>query len=96
MLNVPQEVKDLLHLDTCQKNIRIHFPNGERQDICNDLIVKDSVKFTESLCSQDTLKFGLAESPVFECETVGVGNIKGAKIEVFCEVFCDSTVTGEK
>ena len=38
--------------------------------------------------------FGLAESPVFECETVGVGNIKGAKIEVFCEVFCDSTVTG--
>ena len=94
MLNVPQEVKDLLHLDTCQKNIRIHFPNGERQDICNDLIVKDSVKFTESLCSQDELKFGLSEASVFECETVGVGNIKGTIIEVSCEVFCDSTVTG--
>ena len=94
MLTVPDEIKELLHLDSCPKNIRIHFPNGERSDVCNDLIVKDSVKFTESLCSQDKLKFGLCESPVFECETVGVGNIKGATIEVSCEVYCNPTVTG--
>ena len=94
MLTVPQEIKDLLHLDTCQKNIRIHFPNGERSDVCNDLIVQNSVKFTESLCSQDELKFGLCESPVFECETVGVGNIKGATIEVSCEIYCEPTVSG--
>lgn len=94
MLTIPQEIKDLLHLDHCKKNIRIHFPNGERTDICNDLIVKDSVQFTESLCSQDSLKFGLCESPIFECETVGVGNIKGATIEVSCEVYCNPTVTG--
>lgn len=92
MLTVPQEIKDLLHQDTCPKNIRIHFPNMERTDICNDMIVKDSVSFTESLCSQDTLKFGLCESPVFECEVVGVENIKGMTIQVFCEVYCDSTV----
>ena len=96
MLNIPDEVKDLLHLDSCKKNIRIHFPNGERADICNDLIVMNSVKFTESLCSQDTLKFGLCESPVFECEVVGVGNIKGATIEVSCEIFCDSSVSGSE
>jgi hypothetical protein len=94
MLNVPDEIKELLHRDSCKKNIRICFPNGERTDICNDLIVKDSVSFKESLCSQDTLKFGLCEAPVFECETVGVSNIKGATISVFCEIFCDSSVTG--
>lgn len=92
MLTVPDDVKSLLHQDTCKKNIRIHFPSGVRSDICNDLIVKDSVSFKESICSQDNLKFGLCESPVFECETVGVGNIKGETIEVTCEIYCDSTV----
>ena len=94
MLTVPDSIKEKLHLDHCQKNIRIHFPNGERSDICNNRIVKDTVSFTESLCSQDTLKFGLCEAAVFECEVVGVGNIKGAKIEVFCEVYCESDTTG--
>lgn len=96
MLTVPQEIKDLLHLDTCHKNIRIHFPNGERSDICNNLIVQNSVKFTESLCSHDELKFGLCESSVFEFETVGVGNIKGDVIEVFCEIYCDQSVSGSE
>lgn len=94
MLNVPERIKELLHTDSVNKNIRIHFPNGERSDICNDLIVQDSVQFKESLCSQDKLKFGLCEAPVFECEVVGVGNIKGATIEVFCEVVCEPTVEG--
>ena len=47
MINVPQEIKDILHQDTCPKNIRIHFPNGERADICNDQIVMDSVSFKD-------------------------------------------------
>lgn len=94
MLEIPSRIKELVHQDTCPKNIRIHFPNGERTDICNDLIVRDSVSFTESLVSQDTLKFGLCESPIFECELVGVGNIKGATIEVTCEIFCDASVSG--
>ena len=94
MISVPDEIKALLHQDTCYKNIRIHFPNGERTDICNDQIVMDTVSFKESLCSQNTFKFGLAESPIFECEVVGVSNIKGATIEVFCEIYCPSTVTG--
>lgn len=94
MINVPQEIKDILHQDTCPKNIRIHFPDGERSDICNDLIVMDSVSFKESLCSQNSFKFGLAESPIFECEVVGVSNIKGATIEVSCEIYCPNTVSG--
>ena len=94
MITVPEEIKELLHQDHCDKNIRIHFPDGERSDICNDLIVKDTVNFTESLCSRNELKFGLCESPIFECEVVGVGNVKGATIEVFCEIFCPSSVAG--
>lgn len=94
MLTIPEEIKELLHRDHWYKNIRIHFPNGERSDICNDLIVKDSVSFTESVCSQNDFKFGLCESPVFECETVGVGNIKGATIEVYCEIGCTPSVSG--
>lgn len=94
MINIPDEIKGLLHLDTCKKNIRIVFPNEERTDICNNLIVLNTVSFKESLCSQETLKFGLCEASVFECEVVGVGNIKGASIEVYCEIFCEPTVTG--
>lgn len=94
MLSIPVEIKELLHQDTCHKNIRIHFPNGERSDICNDLIIKDSVYFKESLCSQSALKFGLCESPMFECEVVNVGNITGALIEVYCEIYCNSNVSG--
>ena len=92
MLSVPDTIKDLFHTDSVNKNIRIQFPNGERADICNDQIVKDSVEFTESLCSQNTLKFGLCESPVFQCNVIGVGNITDATIEVYCEIYCDSTV----
>lgn len=94
MISVPEEIKEAFHKDHCYKNIRIHFPNMERSDICNDQIVKDSVSFKESLCSQNTLKFGLCEASVFECETVGVGNIKGSLIDVSCEIECDSSVTG--
>ena len=94
MLTIPDTIKDLLHLDSCKKNIRITFPSMVRSDICNDLIVKDSVSVKESLCSQNELKFGLCEAPVFECETVGVGNVKGETINVYCEVYCDASVPG--
>lgn len=94
MLIIPEEIKELLHLDHCYKNIRISFPNGERSDICNDQIVKDSVSLTESLCSQNKLKFGLCESPIFECEVIGVGNVTNATIKVDCEIECDASVDG--
>lgn len=94
MLSIPSIIREYLKEDSHKKNIRIHFPNGERSDICNNLIVKDSVSFTESLCSRNELKFGLCEAPVFECEVVGVGNIAGAIIEVSCEVYSYASVAG--
>lgn len=94
MLTIPDNIKELLNTDSIKKNIRIHFPNGERSDICNDQIVKDTVEFTESLCSQSKFKFGLYESSIFECEVVGVSSIKGSTIEVWGEIYCDPTVDG--
>lgn len=93
MLTIPSAVEDALK-NGAQKNFRVHFPNGERADICNPNIVNGSVSFKESVCSADSLKFGLFEASVLAFETVGIENITNCKIEVFLEVFCASSVSG--
>ena len=86
MLNIPEEIKDLLRQDRCLKNVRVHFPNGERSDITCDNIEADSFSFTEPICSRNKLKFGLCEASIAEFTTVGIGNIKGYEIEVYHEI----------
>lgn len=86
MLNIPEEVKQLFRQGSAKKNLRIHFPNGEREDITNSNLVADSFSFTESICSEDTLKFGLCEASMVEFETFNIGNIKGCTIEITLEV----------
>lgn len=86
MLNIPEEVKTLYRQPGADKNLRIHFPNGEHEDITNDNLISESFSFEESICSQDTLKFGLCEAGMVEFETIGVGNIKGCEIDVSMEV----------
>lgn len=86
MLNIPEEIKQLFRKGSVRKNLRIHFPNGEREDITNENLVAESFSFEESICSENTLKFGLSEASSVEFETVGVGNIKGYEIKVFHEI----------
>ena len=86
MLNIPNTVKALFKADGIRKNFRVHFPNGELNDLTNADLVQESVKFTESLCSQDVLKFGLTEASVIEFETVGVANMFGMTIECGIEI----------
>lgn len=86
MLNIPESVKTLFKTDGVHKNFRVQFPNGERDDLTNENVVQESVRFTESLCSQDIFKFGLAEASVLEFETVGVENIYGATIKAGIEI----------
>lgn len=95
MLNIPQAVQDLFLSGTVHKNLRVHFPNGERADITNDQIVKESMKFNESLCSRDALKFGMSEASTIEFETVGVENILGMTIEVGIEVDTSSLTAAQ-
>jgi hypothetical protein len=86
MLNIPNTVKALFKRDGVRKNFRVHFPNGEMNDLTNENIVQESVKFTESVCSQDVFKFGLAEASVIEFETVGIANMYGMEIECGMEI----------
>ena len=96
MLNIPSSVKALFQADCVHKNFRVHFPNGEMADITNDNVVQESVKFTESLCSQSTFKFGLAEASVLEFETVGIANMYGMTIEASVEIDCSSLSAADK
>lgn len=89
MLNIPDAVKALYQTDGTHKNFRVQFPNGERADICNDEIVRESVRFSESLCSRSVFRFGLCEASSIEFETVGVGNYYGAMIR--CSLEIDTT-----
>ena len=86
MLNIPEVVKELFMQDGVRKNFRVHFSNGERADLVNKDIIEESVKFTESTCSQQTLRFGLTEASVIEFECVGVENIAGMTIECGIEI----------
>ena len=85
MLNVPSEMQAVIKNDATLKNFRVHFPNGERADITNDNIVFESVSFTESVCSNDIFKFGLAEASVIEFVTIGIENIVGMTIQCSME-----------
>lgn len=86
MLNVPEAIKTLLKNESVPKNFRIHFPNGEFSDITNENLVAESVRFSESICSQGSFRFGLAEASAIEFETIGIGNMIGCTIEVSCEI----------
>ncbi len=93
MINIPSEIRALFRNGGVLKNIRIHFPNGEREDITSANVVEESFSFTESLCSQNLLQFGLCEASVVQFETFGVENIKGYAIEVFHEIDISSLGT---
>lgn len=86
MLNIPQVIKDQFKIDNVLKNIRISFPNGEHADICNDQIVKETLKFDESISSREEVKFGLCESSQLSFECVDVENIKGMEIAADIEI----------
>lgn len=86
MLEIPEQVEQLLRRTSIRKNFRIHFPNGEREDIISNNLVSESVTLTESLCSEANLKFGLCEASTLEFTTIDVGNIKGCVIQTQLEV----------
>lgn len=89
MLSIPEAIKTLFKTDGARKNFRAHFCNGERADITNSDVVTESVRFTESICSGETVRFGLTEASMIEFETVGVENISGAVID--CGIEIDTT-----
>ena len=90
MVDTFDDIKDILKRDSVLKNIRVTFPNGDRADITNDQIIKESVKFEEYLSSRVPVKFGLCEANVISFQCVGVENIKRKIIHVQLEVDASS------
>lgn len=86
MLNIPDGVKELYKQDSVRKNFRVVFPNEEMNDLTNKDIITESVSFSESISSNEYLKFGTSEVPVIEFETIGVDNMMGYNIICFTEI----------
>lgn len=86
MMDIPQVIKDLFLTDGIRKNFRVIFPDDDLPDIISTGIVQGSIKFTESACSQDEIKFGLCEASQIEFEAYNIGNIKKKKIQCFIEI----------
>lgn len=85
MIDVPVNIRQLCEKDSCRKNFRVHFINGEHGDLTNDDILTESVVFTESICS-GSLKFGMCESSVLSFECALDENLKGAEISAQIEI----------
>ena len=88
MINIPEAVKALFSSDLVHKNFHVRFPGGECRDLNNEDVVSESVTFTESLCSQQYFKFGLAEASQIEFTAVDIPNVRGATIECAIEIDC--------
>lgn len=87
MIDVSEEVKNLLKYTECRKELVISFPNGEHENITNENIIAESLEFTESICSQQELEFGLCEASVLKFSAFNVDNINGYKIKADIYVY---------
>lgn len=91
MLEIPEKIKEKLNENYSHKNIRIHFPNGEREDITNENIIYESFRMKESMCSRKKWKLGLCEAKSIQFECFGVEDIKGCEIEAGIEIDTQET-----
>lgn len=70
-----------LFSDTCLKHYKIICLEPYKTISEHD-IVQDSIEFTDSICSQDELKFGLCEAAYFSCQIYGDYDLVGKDISV--------------
>lgn len=89
MITLTADQQAIVKSDSAIKTFHVHFPNGEHADLSNNDIVLGSVRFKESVCSEQTLRFGCAEASVIEFEAIGLPNVYGVTIE------CSMTFTVE-
>lgn len=86
MLNIPPKVRALYLQDSVRKYMQVYFPNGEADRLRNIHIAAESVQFTESICSEEYFRFGLAERSVLEFEFTDYPNMQGMVLQVYHEI----------
>lgn len=85
MIEVNEAVKKAYKDSGAQKEFFITSPGFGT--ISNDRIIQNSVELTESICSQDNLKFGLCEASIFECQAIDIPNLSGNEITVTQRIY---------
>lgn len=91
MLNVPQEIKDLYKAGTARQHFIVVEADENPQlatIIYNRDIVRGSLRFTESCCSDSAFRFGGCERSMIEFDVVDVGNYvpKGKMIDCYLDI----------
>lgn len=95
MLTIPEKIQDLYKAGNAWKNFRAVFADGSSAPIRNGDIVRESLKFTESVCSDNVFRFGGCERSMIEFETVGVDNILGKLLDCYIEIDTTSLSAAE-
>ena len=93
MIDIPQEIKDLYWSDNTkkanQKKLKfIFYKNGEQYLVIeNNKIVSETFKLTESLSSEEDLKFGSCESSKLEVTVADIQlNLTGLAFDVIITI----------
>lgn len=84
MLDIPESVKTLFNQDSIRKNFRAVFDSD--LVVTNADITWNSLRFRESICSADSVTFGMAEASVLNFETRGVRNMLGEWFDAWTEI----------
>ena len=95
MLTIPAKIQDLYKVGNAWKNFRAIFVDGSSAPIRNGDIVRESLKFTESVCSDNVFRFGGCERSMIEFESVGVDNILGKLLDCYIEIDTTSLSAAE-
>ena len=85
MISLTAREQEIVKSDSTVKTFRVHFPSGKHPDIVNENIAFESVKFGESVCSEQTFRFGRVEASTIEFEAVGASDMLGEAIECSME-----------
>ena len=79
-------IAELLEKDGTRKKIAINI-YSQRKYIPDENIIFESFKLSESVCSQNEFKFGLAEQDVAEFQLVNYEKITGEYLEIWLRVY---------
>ena len=89
MYNVNYAVKKALADGMLRKRYRFNVLRDDGTTeftIGNDNLVAESVTIEESMCSDDTIKFGLCEGSSIEFQFFGLPNIYGRRFQAFLDI----------
>lgn len=81
MLDISEYLKNAFFDSSIKKNLNIYHKNTSNKILSNENIVSESMKYTESICSQKDVRFGLFEKSQIEFQAFDIDNLKGIEFD---------------